>query len=493
LLVSGRAGESAARDAEIDATFSAQSYVVRSPYGSPTVRSRRFTQTLGLGVYDIHDTGSQDGPQLSLVTRLRLDADLGQRSVERDIEEQDSYIPGLERMPLELMAAYVDAQGYADGWLGARAGRQYLVDALGWWSFDGALLTVSTPAYVRLEAYGGYEHRAGLNLLSTSRFSGDGVSRGNRDGLEADEWTSYLESSRLAPAYGLSLETLDLDFLHARVGYRKVINRDRVSITHFADADGQIATLDDERVSSERIGGSATLTAADWGALAGRAVYDFLSQVASEHGATVTWYATRQISLGLEYDYFLPTFDGDSIFNWFTHRAMTTYQGRGYWQLTRRVALSASTGLRQFFTDGTPDEYRDQSVAFGVEPQARQTTGVATDVLGSGTVDYRLPTGTVSLTATGEAGGSGHHLGGDLTTTRTFAGGVYDTLLILSLHDWRDELRAGRDATSFAYVLGGGLSPLPGSRLGVEWEHAINRLVGNRFRVLGTLTLAVLQ
>jgi len=84
-------------------------------------------------------------------------------------------------------------------------------------------------------------------------------------------------------------------------------------------------------------------------------------------------------------------------------------------------------------------------------------------------------------------------VGADLTTTKTFEGGLYDALVVLSLYDWEDALRPTRDATSFGYVLGGGVSPFERTRLGLEWEHDMNRLVGQRYRVLATLDLTILK
>jgi len=43
----------AAFETEVDATTDAQFYTLRSPWGDPLIRRRRYTQTLGLGVYDI--------------------------------------------------------------------------------------------------------------------------------------------------------------------------------------------------------------------------------------------------------------------------------------------------------------------------------------------------------------------------------------------------------------------------------------------------------
>ncbi|MEJ1960378.1 MAG: hypothetical protein WDO56_02010 [Gammaproteobacteria bacterium] len=62
---------------------------------------------------------------------------------------------------------------------------------------------------------------------------------------------------------------------------------------------------------------------------------------------------------------------------------------------------------------------------------------------------------------------------------------------MLSLYDWDDALRSDRSATSFSYVLGGGVAPdfmgFSRGRLGLEWEHTMNHLVGQRYRVLATL------
>ncbi|HUR58025.1 MAG TPA: hypothetical protein VM029_09980, partial [Opitutaceae bacterium] len=48
-----------------------------------------------------------------------------------------------------------------------------------------------------------------------------------------------------------------------------------------------------------------------------------------------------------------------------------------------------------------------------------------------------------------------------------------------------------RSATSFAYVLGGGFRPSPVLEALVEWEHDMNRLVGERYRILAIVNLTV--
>jgi hypothetical protein len=49
----------------------------------------------------------------------------------------------------------------------------------------------------------------------------------------------------------------------------------------------------------------------------------------------------------------------------------------------------------------------------------------------------------------------------------------------LSVYDWEDKLRpTARDVTRLAV---GGVSTEPGGRSDAEWEHEMNRLVGQRF------------
>jgi hypothetical protein len=61
----------------------------------------------------------------------------------------------------------------------------------------------------------------------------------------------------------------------------------------------------------------------------------------------------------------------------------------------------------------------------------------------------------------------------------------------VSVYDWVDDLRPDRNATSFAYTIGGAFRPSPVAEAMLEWEHDMNRLVGQRFRVLAVLNLTV--
>jgi hypothetical protein len=478
-------GRSLAYEAEVHSTTAAQWYSLESPYGDPLLRRRRYTQTLALSVREIT-------PELSFKARLRLDSDFGQEDAERSPHAAGRYVPGLEQAPIDLMYAYLEGSGYLNRQLGFRVGRQYVVDTLGWWSFDGGLVRVTTPVYLQLEAYGGFEQRGGLPIqLGTSRYEADGVYRGNRSDLELGQYPHFLDESELAPAYGVALETHGVHFVHGRLSYRKVINRDTVVISPFVDAGGGLVTLSGDRTSSERIGYSLRASESSLGAVKGEVVYDFYNQLFSEHGAALDWYVTERLTLGAEYDYFMPTFDGDSIFNWFSHSGMTSVLGRAEIALSRRLDLSGSGGMKFFRTEGDSGSYAEAQRDPNRTPD-RSEKGTVGDVVGTLAGRYRFGSGSLGVRSMTEAGRRGHRVGGDLTGRKTFHGGLYDTLVILSLYDWADELRPTRDATSFGYVLGGGISPFETTRLGLEWEHSMNRLVGQRFRLLATLDLSVL-
>lgn len=476
-----------AYESEVDASVAAQFYSLESPYGEPLLRRRRYTNTLGIALYDLQGERAPRGPVLSFRSRVRLDADLGQDPAERD-PNSARFVPGLEQAPFDLMYAYLEGDRYFGGGFGFKLGRQYVADVLGWWSFDGAEVALATPAHLRLEAYGGLEQRSGLPLLTTPRFQADGVARGSRDDLRSDQWTSYLNQAAVAPAVGVALETSDLWWLHARVTYRRVTNRDSVVVSPFLPADGVLRTVTEDRISTERVGGSLRLQPVSFGALSGSIVYDFYAGLVSEQAVALDAYASARLTLGADYERLVPTFDADSVFNWFAHSAMTSYTGRTVYTFSRRLDAALNFGAREYRTLGDPATYATSSD----ESAVRRELDPFALLFGR----YRFNDGSVSLRSQAELGARGHRVGADVTTRKTFANGYYDGLVVLSLYDFKDELRADRYATSFSYVLGGGLRPGglgDRARLGLEWEHTMNRLVGQRYRVLATLELTVLR
>jgi hypothetical protein len=461
-----------AYDAAVDTSFAAQLYQVTGPFNGPNIGRQRYTETLSLRVWDLQGARDPGAPTLTAVARLRLDADFGiDPGAELTPGNPAGFVPGLAQQELDLMMAYVEGRGYAGGVLGFRLGRQYVIDPLGFWSFDGAMVSVDTRAHFKVEAYGGAEQRGDPTMLSTSRFEADGVWRGNRRGLDDALLPAYLSETRLAPAYGVSVATTGLDFLDARITYRKVVDRDTVVVSPFPDALGNYQRVGGDRVSTEKVGGALIATAKGLGTVRGDVVYDALVRKPSEYSASIESAVIPTLDLSADVGYFLPTFDGDSIFNWFEHMGTTTLDGRVRWQTTHRLSFGATGGVRRFDTSGA---------------------NTLTDVLGSVDGLYRSPTQTGRLRAMDEHGDRGRRRGGDASLTRLFVGGTYEAGASVSLYDWTDALRPTRATTSFTYVVKGGYRPFRRARVGLEWEHSMSELVGQRMRVLCTLDLTVL-
>jgi hypothetical protein len=242
------------------------------------------------------------------------------------------------------------------------------------------------------------------------------------------------------------------------------------------------------RTSSERLGYSARLDLWDFSTVSGSAVYDLHNQVFSEYAAGLDWFLSSAVTLGADADYYLPTFDGDSIFNWFSHSGMISLLGRGNVRFSRRFDVSLRGGAKWFSTEGDPDVYASAP---------NRVTSSLVDYVGDFGARYRWTDGSVALSGMAEYGERAHRVGSDVTMKHFFQNGLYDTLVVVSAYDWSDALRPARDATSVSYVLGGGVSPglrlLGTSRFGIEWEHAINRLVGQRFRMLATVDFSVFK
>ncbi len=484
----GYARPARAYEAEVDASIEAQYYTLSSPWGSPEVRYRRYTETLGLSVWNIQGQTDPRGSRLSFQSRMRLDADFGQSSAERRLMSS-TYVPGLAEAPLDLMYAYLEGERYAGGYLGFRLGRQYVFDTLGFWSFDGGLVSLSTPADLYFEAYAGFEQRGGgMPTFGTRRFEAQGVYRGDRYGFDGSYYPSFLDESALAPAAGLAVEASALGVLHSRLSYRKVINRDTVNVSPFVDAAGGQLFLSGDRTSSERLGYSLRVDSSQVGAINASVVYDFYSQIFSEYAASADAYLSSRVTTGVRFERYTPTFDGDSIFNWFARSPTTSAIARADVRFSRRLQATVDGGVRWFETEGEPSSYAGQ-------PDVEHT-GRLFDVSIDAGARYDYGKGSVALRGGGETGERGHRLGGDVTGRRRF-GSRYDGLVVLSLWDWSDALRRDRDATSFGYVVGAGFTPGPSfftrSRFGVELEHEMNRLVGQRFRALLTLDLTVLK
>jgi hypothetical protein len=249
---------------------------------------------------------------------------------------------------------------------------------------------------------------------------------------------------------------------------------------------GGLIVYNATRTSSDRLGYAIDATAASVGGVKGGLVYDFYMGAFSNWYASGDWYAADHITLGGEYEYFRPTFDGDSIFSFFPHYPMKTATGRLAIDASDQIDVAGSGGVRLYQTDGDPANFYQPN---GTD-RITQTTS-QTDVLANLSGRYRYGTGMFGLRGMSQTGDRGHRQGADLNTEQYFLGRRWTALGRVSLYDWTDRLRPDRNATSFAYVVGGAFRPTPAVEALVEWEHDINRLVGQRFRILALVNLTV--
>lgn len=523
LLLTGRAR---AADFIVNAETAAQGYEVASPWGDTVLSRRRLMQSLALGAYNLQGQYRPGEADYSLVMRLRLDADFGINSHVNGSAETNyrdglgsRFVPGLQEAPLDLMYAYFEGRNLAKGWLGFRVGRQYTSDVLGWWSFDGGLVRITTPYYVQAEVYGGLEQRGGLPL-STSRYERQGIWRGSHSGFstnpgEGPSVTDYpsFQYATMAPALGFALESSGPSWVHGRFSYRRVYNLGTSVTQQFPDPGGGYRVIKGTRLSQERLGYAADINKDDLGGLKGGFTYDLYNQLVGSFFGGIDAYLGKRVTVGADIDYFEPTFDADSIWNWFTKSPIMTITGRASIDVTDRFDIAASGGVRMWAADGDPETFSEGQCAklglpadcFGeyyFDPstppvrdfsrdEKNRDTSTTMDVLANVAGRYRFATANVSLRGMLQTGERGHRGGADLSGEKRLDGGRYALGATVSLYNWDDPLRPDRGATSFTYVLGAGYKAGEIADFRLEWEHSMNELVGQRFRIVGLVNLLV--
>jgi hypothetical protein len=488
------ATSASAFDGEVSSDSFTQFYDVRSPTGVPVLMRARFTSTLGVAVYDLLDkpqaAGQELGPDLSFRARMRYDADYGASSAEATPAAFDRFVPGFSRGPIDLMYAYVEGRRFARGLLGFKVGRQYVTDALGWWSFDGGLIRVTTPAFFAIEAYGGLEVRGGLPFSgSVGRWEADGVWRGDRSGMDPTQYPSFQQDD-VAPAIGVALETAGVSWLHGRLSYRRVYNTNDSIVSQFQNGDLSPVVYTGTRVSQEKLGYSLNANASNFGGVSGGVVYDFYANTTTNLWATADAYLGKDVIASVDYDYFQPTYDADSIWNFFGAYPMNDVGGRVTWNATKKFSVAAGGHVRAFQNQTASDPNGTSLL-----PVDQIAPGIPRFTFnGGGNASARFRRRDTLLTANVVAnfGDQGNRYGGDVTGER-----VLDARWVLTgrvgYWQWKDNLRPDRTSSygSFGAVVSGAYRFFRGSQLGVEWENDINELVGWRTRVLAYLRFMV--
>jgi len=484
-----------AMDADVTSDTAAQFYDVRSPTGETILSRRRLTTTLGVGAYNLLDTapGDLSAPELSFRARVRYDADYGASGGESDPRNYAAVVPGFSPDVVDLMYAYLEGRRFLHGWLGFKLGRQYVTDVLGWWAFDGGEASVTTPYFFKVEAYTGLEERGGMPL-STPRFEADGIWRGDRNGYDPSLYPMF-QPATIAPAFGVALESTGVTWIHGRLTYRRVYDTGASNVTEYASGLYAPAMYDGARISTEKLGYSVDADWADHGGAKAGVVYDFYAgEVTSLYGS-LDAYLGQKVTVSADYDYYVPVFDADSIWNFFAGEPMNDVGLRTNVDVTDRLSLSGGANLRVFSVQTAPFDpgvgaayspYPNYTPAQNLFPTNGHPFDEGVNLSGR----YRTGEMTVGLNGSGNWGQEGDRSGADVYVQR-----VFDTRYVAGvragLWQWIDKLQPDRDATSFQYVLTAGYRFAPNAQGTLEWEHDMNRLVGQGFRLLAMLTLAV--
>lgn len=549
-MAPGLAPDASAYEFEVEAQTFGQGYALRSlRFQGPSLRlpRRRFTQTLGLYIWDIgKEPGLREnlhapGPAIYITTYLRIDHDFGAWSsgtlaYDGRLLDAVDVIPELESslLSLEVLYGYMAAEGLFDDKVDIYAGRLLEVSALDWWSMDGVKARVHMPAPALVEVFGGLAVRDSSPLASgvyeldgtgsaecaeyvEGELAGSGgwrpidrVQIGQGQRFEND-YDLCPQRDALMPTFGGRLATRDVDWLDAHITYRRAMSRTPGLIgpvNRFAYPDA--GYYPDEANQAPGWGVNSEVLA-----LAGRAHRN----VANGRGQVTPYAAARyNLTLGTideghlgarlrygahsvepELYYSFPSFDADSIFNVFSVRpyldARVTYDVQPE---ARKLSAYARTWLRRFGTyddeqDGTQDggeESGPGDLAGGVQVGAR----------------YRLPSTQNAAGATMarldlfyDGGYGGQRLGGYLSSNwqASRATGLRARLSIIHFDSgWpgaqASEYRQPSSATSIGVQLGASYEIAPGIMAHGIAEQNVNRLATDEWRLLGALEMAFL-
>ena len=292
----------------IDTRTSAMLYPIIGRDGITVVDEQVLQTRLRLRIDDLLPVESDAAdpllaPDLAFDLSVRLFGDFGVSSGASDPANVD-FVPGAEAFSPDIQFAFFEATNLADGWIDAvRAGRMIHNTVLGWRSDDGVLLRFGYEDHFHLQLVGGIENIPGFDFLSASPFVPEGVERWQEDGAGARRYQhTNANGGTLTPREPEARPTMQAtaDGIAGPVGYE-------VGYRHtWMSFDGDAA----QQLVGVRLDGdldpvylSTSLRADIGGAAISDA--DAAVDVRLGHG---------KHRIGLQYDYFRPTFDLDSIF-----------------------------------------------------------------------------------------------------------------------------------------------------------------------------------
>lgn len=509
---------------EADVTSLAQGYSLSTTDLLPsTVSRRRVTNYLGLRIDDIALGTRPRGQEalqrneLAAALELRIDADFGdylcsigrvtQSSALSCLDRSSSGVrtdPELSNYRPELLFAYVEGRRLF-GWLTVRLGRQLTWDLLDLRGLDGAQLSLQTPIFLRLDAWGGLSQNGAL-AIDPSLYVLDGTSRSP---LRSPD-DARQQSRAMQPTVGASASLIGFANLQARLSYRHTWSATadaaaagcavgKSCAPPWGSIEDRIAGTVHGRVLDGRLHASAALrydllsARVDDAQASLRALLQAGSPLSPDAGSV-----SAQHSLSADYRYSVPTWDGDSIFNVFGadpyHHAQLRYDGRRMLRArsaeprpsrrtVREIGWSARGYGRMFVDVARPET---------TGPSAASTAVASLSTAGGGDLSllYRHAQSHVRVDGFVDLGYGGTRAGGDVAGRWAL---YHDTVSLegrVLYTYWADELHDSNRSHGVALQAGVRWAFMRGSLIHVVVEDNIDRFNSSQLRLLATLDLS---
>lgn len=451
-------------DAEVRAESTASSWQVRGPAGAAVLSLRRFTQTLSLSGASRSD--DRRAPVVRLRARLRIDSDFGSAcdpGTDRCLDELNrsraaEFAPLFARRAVDLPFAFLEVSGLARGRIDLRAGRQLVVDPLGFFLFDGGLARLNLGALASVEAYGGWETRAGFPL-SNGRYERDGLLRADRTGWDRSIATAVVDRAA-ASVMGAAIDVRASTRLDARITWRRIW-------TDAGIAEEAVAARVDVQVN-----GSVRAFS--------EAVYMLPMSTVTTAALGLEGLPTRGGRWSVEILRVRPVFDLTSI--WASFWIDPTDEARAALSmpLTRSVDLSLGAWVRRYALDSETSD------------NAAPSLGAPLNAGGSAALRVRRARWDATLRASLEGGALGVRGNADLALRAWVFRRALRLDGLVSLAHVRDSLREERTLDGLGIVLGA-VAPIGRvAQVGVSLEDDINSVVGHRVRAIGVLEIRTL-
>lgn len=454
--------QSFAYDFEVSSRTVAYGYQVRryGRDGLTLLDRRRFTQYLGLRVFNLLDDGrwasrkqGDRPPQLLYLNVLfRFFTDFG------GYASPPLGIGELRENQFDLLLGALQGRNLG-GYIDFTLGRQYDAELYDFFAYDGLRVRANTPWKAYVEGYFGLQVNR-TRPLSYAVFETDGTSS------EVDE-----DQTPLSPAFGVAVGIDDPGLFGARFAYRGVASRDDAPALGAA---GTLAPL--WGIDQELLFASADMVVPHLATqVNGGLRYNLLTGSFDETTVRVEQPVAEVHRLGFSLLRSRPHFDGDSIFNVFAVEPFDELAGTYRWRVIDPLLVQARGGYRLFWSD---DKLED-------DPAGALTLALAATL--------RLARLAATLDGFYLDSYAGRRYGGEVGGRWTSPRWVYGRRFTLegrvSVVHFDDGVRDVDPLTTLGMQFGGSMRFLPGVRLHLLFENNISRIFRSALRVLAILDM----